>query len=92
MHPHVGDVPCLYHSYQIFIMFAKSGDSVSLSFFSEVKTESQSLQVLWKTSIIETMARPFFKTSGCGCTVNSDFASLYLRRLVDDFYMQGMRI
>ena len=30
-------------------------------------------------------ARPFYKTSGFGCTVNFDFACLYLRCLVDDF-------
>ena len=35
--------------------------------------------------MIQIMARPFFKTSGFGCTVNFDFASLRLRCLVDDF-------
>ena len=32
----------------------------------------------------QIMTRLFFKTSGFGCTVNFDFASLYLRCLVDD--------
>ena len=31
------------------------------------------------------MARPFYKTSGFGCTVNFDFASLYLQCLVANF-------
>ena len=35
--------------------------------------------------MIQIMARPFFKTSGFGCTVNFDLASLYLRCLVGDF-------
>ena len=52
--------------------------------FRKQKTESQSLQVLWKRSIIKIMARPFYKTSGFGCTVNFVFACLYLWCLVDD--------
>ena len=36
-------------------------------------------------SMIQLMARTLFKTSGCGCSVNFYFSSLYLRCLVDDF-------
>ena len=59
--------------------------SMSLLFFSKKKN--------WKlkfTGALENvhdtnhMVRPFRKTSGFGCTVNFDFASLYLRCLVDD--------
>ena len=35
--------------------------------------------------MIQIMARPLFKTFGFGCTVNFDFASLYLRCSMDDF-------
>ena len=38
--------------------------------------------------MIQIMARSFFNTSGFGCTVNFDFASLYLRCLVDDFQVK----
>ena len=58
--------------------------------FQKRKTESESLQVLWKRSIIQIMARPFYKTSGFGCTVNFVLASLYLWCLVHDSLMQGM--
>ena len=34
---------------------------------------------------LQIMARPFFKTSGFGCTVNFVFATLYLWCLMDDF-------
>ena len=40
--------------------------STSLLFFSK---ESYSLQVLWKIRMIQIMARPFLKTSGCRGTV-----------------------
>ena len=61
--------------------------STSLLFFSK---ESLSLPVLRKICMIQIMARRFLKTSGFRGTVKFDFASSYLRCLVDDFYMQGI--
>ena len=40
--------------------------------------------------MIQITSGPFFKTSGFVCTVNFDFASLYLRCLVEVYRMQGM--
>ena len=39
--------------------------------------------------MVQIMARPCFKTSGFGCTVDFYFASLYLRCFVDDPQRQG---
>ena len=58
---------------------------MSLFYFQKRKDETDSLQVLWKIFMIQIIARPFFKTCGFWCTVNFDFANLYLQGLVDDF-------
>ena len=67
---------CLFNHVDVhesFILFKGEG--------LKVKNLTDTLKI----SMIQIMTRPFFESSGFGCTVNFDFVSLYLRCLVDDF-------
>ena len=56
----------------------------SFLFFSKAKYWKLKFTGALERSMIQIMARPFYKTSGFGCTVNFVFASLHLWCLVDD--------
>ena len=56
----------------------------SFLFFSKAKNRKLKFTGALERSMIQIMARPFYKTSGFGCTVNFVFASLHLWCLADD--------
>ena len=67
--------------------------STILLFFLKAKNcEFKFKTGAFEISMIQIMAWPIFKISGFRCTVNFDFASLYLWCSVDDFQMLGMVI
>ena len=68
----------------LLCLFNQGNFHESFLFLSKVKNRKLKFTGALERSMIQIMARPFYKTSGFGCTVNFVFASLYLWCLVDD--------
>ena len=69
----------------LLYLFNQSMSTSPLFLAKEKNCKLKFTEALENIHDTKIMAGPFFKTSGFGCTVNFDFASLQLLCLVDDF-------